>query len=175
MERPNAWKNYNKTEQKKLEDTAKEYKRFSDAGKTERECAAYAAEALEKSGYISLEKAIADEATERGKRSKLPCDLKSHGHRYGDAEHDDHHASVANGILDATGPHKHKSRNHQVQAGQKVEGQIAQQASMIAAMYVEVVQTVVEWVRGQSGEVKRKKRISAAKNGPLLPFGKCDI
>ncbi len=59
MERPNAWKNYNKTELKKVEETAKEYKRFIDAGKTERECAAYAAEALEKAGYISLEKAIA--------------------------------------------------------------------------------------------------------------------
>lgn len=60
MERPNAWKNYNKTELKKLEDTAKEYRQFIDAGKTERECAIYAVSALEKAGYISLGKAVAD-------------------------------------------------------------------------------------------------------------------
>jgi len=60
MERPNAWKNYNKTELKKLEETAKEYKQFIDNGKTERECAAYAVAALEKAGYIPLAKAIAE-------------------------------------------------------------------------------------------------------------------
>ena len=60
MERPNAWKTYNKTEMKKLEDTAREYKMFIDSGKTERECAAYAAAALEKAGYISLDKAVAE-------------------------------------------------------------------------------------------------------------------
>ena len=59
MERPNAWKSYTKAELKKLEDTAKEYKRFIDAGKTERECVAETVAALEKAGYISLEKAIA--------------------------------------------------------------------------------------------------------------------
>lgn len=59
MERPNAWKSYNKTELKKLEETAKEYKRFIDAGKTERECVNYTVDALEKAGYVSLEKAIA--------------------------------------------------------------------------------------------------------------------
>ena len=58
MERPNAWKNYNKTELKKLEETAKAYRQFIDAGKTERECVAYAVNAFEKAGYISLEKAI---------------------------------------------------------------------------------------------------------------------
>ena len=60
MERPNAWKNYNKTDLKKLEETAKEYRQFIDAGKTERECAAYAVSALEKAGYISLEKAVSE-------------------------------------------------------------------------------------------------------------------
>ncbi len=59
MERPNAWKSYTKAELKKLEDTAKEYKHFIDAGKTERECVAETVAALEKAGYISLEKAIA--------------------------------------------------------------------------------------------------------------------
>ena len=61
MERPNAWKNYTKTELKKLEDTAKEYRQFIDNGKTERECAAQAVQALEKAGYISLEQAIRDQ------------------------------------------------------------------------------------------------------------------
>ena len=60
MERPNAWKSYNKTELKKLEETAKEYKAFIDAGKTERECTEQTVAALEKAGYISLEKAIAE-------------------------------------------------------------------------------------------------------------------
>ena len=58
MERPNAWKNYTKTDLKKLEETAKEYKAFIDAGKTERECAAEAVNALEKAGYINLESLI---------------------------------------------------------------------------------------------------------------------
>ena len=58
MERPNAWKTYNKTELKKLEAVAAEYKDFLDRGKTERECAQIAISALEKAGYVSLEKAI---------------------------------------------------------------------------------------------------------------------
>ncbi|MBR6442668.1 MAG: aminopeptidase [Clostridia bacterium] len=60
MERPNAWKTYNKSELKKLEDFAKAYKAFIDAGKTERECVVYTVAALEKAGYINLEKAIAE-------------------------------------------------------------------------------------------------------------------
>lgn len=60
MERPNAWKKYKKTELKKVESLAQKYRSFLDHGKTERECAAYAAEALEKAGYILLDKAIAD-------------------------------------------------------------------------------------------------------------------
>jgi len=58
VERPNAWKNYKKSELKKVEALAEAYKDFLDRGKTERECAAYAAEALEKAGHIPLEKAI---------------------------------------------------------------------------------------------------------------------
>ena len=58
MERPNAWKTYNKTEMKKAETTAKEYKEFIDAGKTERECVFQTITALEKAGYTDLEKAI---------------------------------------------------------------------------------------------------------------------
>ena len=60
MERPNAWNTYSKTEMKKLEETAAEYRQFIDAGKTERECAALTVAALEKAGYIPLEKAMAE-------------------------------------------------------------------------------------------------------------------
>ena len=63
MERPNAWKTYSKTEMKKLETAAKEYRAFIDAGKTERECAALAAEMLEKAGYVNLETAAAQKKT----------------------------------------------------------------------------------------------------------------
>ena len=59
MERPNAWKEYKKTELKKVEQTAEAYRRFLDNGKTERECAKQAIEMLEKAGYISLDSAIA--------------------------------------------------------------------------------------------------------------------
>ena len=58
MERPNAWKTYNKTELKKVEDTARAYRQFLDAGKTERECVEYAVDALEKAGYVSLERLL---------------------------------------------------------------------------------------------------------------------
>ncbi len=68
MERPNAWKTYNKTELKKLEDFAKAYKAFIDAGKTERECVNYTVAALEKAGYTDLEKAI------DGKKALKPGD-----------------------------------------------------------------------------------------------------
>ena len=60
MERPNAWKSYHKTELKKLEDCAKEYKAYIDAGKTERECVSITVEALEKAGYMNLEKAVSE-------------------------------------------------------------------------------------------------------------------
>ena len=60
MERPNAWKNYKKTEMKKVEALAERYKDFLNHGKTERECAAYIIAALEKEGYICLEQAVAD-------------------------------------------------------------------------------------------------------------------
>ena len=59
MERPNAWKNYTKADLKKVEEIAGEYKAFIDAGKTERECTLWSADALEKAGYISLDRATA--------------------------------------------------------------------------------------------------------------------
>ena len=60
MERPNAWKNYKKTELKKAENLAERYKDFLNRGKTERECVRYTVEALEKEGYISLDQAVAE-------------------------------------------------------------------------------------------------------------------
>ncbi len=65
MERPNAWKTYKKTDLKKVEQTAAEYRKFLDHGKTERECAAETVEMLEKAGYIPLQRAI-----EAGKKLK---------------------------------------------------------------------------------------------------------
>ena len=78
MERPNAWKNYTKTDLKKLEETAKEYKAFIDAGKTERECAAEAVAMLEKAGYINLESLI-------GGRKKLKAGDKVYLNKMGKA------------------------------------------------------------------------------------------
>ena len=60
MERPNAWKNYKKTEIKKVETLAEAYKEFLNNGKTERECVIYTVNALEKAGYIPLDRAIAE-------------------------------------------------------------------------------------------------------------------
>ena len=60
MERPNAWKTYKKTELKKVTALAEEYKTFIDHGKTERECTAEIIAALEKAGYVALDKAIAE-------------------------------------------------------------------------------------------------------------------
>ena len=59
MERPNAWKTYNRTELKKVEALAAEYRTFIDNGKTERECAELSVAALEKAGYVSLDRVIA--------------------------------------------------------------------------------------------------------------------
>lgn len=60
MERPNAWNSYKKTELKKVDALAESYKDFLNRGKTERECVEYAVEALEKAGYVSLDRVIAD-------------------------------------------------------------------------------------------------------------------
>ena len=59
MDRTNAWKVYKKAELIKVEQLADAYKRFLDQGKTERECAKQAVDALKKAGYIALEDAIA--------------------------------------------------------------------------------------------------------------------
>jgi aspartyl aminopeptidase len=60
MERTVAWNTYNKTELRKLETVAKEYRAFLDAGKTERECVAGAIERAKAAGYRDLNEIIAE-------------------------------------------------------------------------------------------------------------------
>lgn len=55
MERKNAWKDYNKDEVKELEKLSKEYRKFLDNGKTERECVRYISKLAEEYGYEDLE------------------------------------------------------------------------------------------------------------------------
>ncbi|MBO4396798.1 MAG: aminopeptidase [Eubacterium sp.] len=54
MERPNAWKNYKKSERTKLEKLNREYIDFLSKNKTERECAAFAVEEAKKAGYVDI-------------------------------------------------------------------------------------------------------------------------
>lgn len=65
MERKNAWKDYNKQELKELEKLSKEYRKFLDQGKTERECVKYLVKMAEGFGYEDL-----DEVRSSGKRLK---------------------------------------------------------------------------------------------------------
>lgn len=58
MERRNAWKDYDKKETKELEKLCKDYRKFLDNGKTERECVKYIAHLAEKAGYQDLENVI---------------------------------------------------------------------------------------------------------------------
>ena len=51
MERKNVWNEYSKKEIKELEKLNKKYREFLDAGKTERECTAFAVKMAEKEGY----------------------------------------------------------------------------------------------------------------------------
>ena len=44
MERKNAWKEYDKKDTKELEALCKEYRKFLNHGKTERECVKYIVE-----------------------------------------------------------------------------------------------------------------------------------
>ena len=60
MERTVAWNTYNKTDLRKLEAVAKEYRAFLDAGKTERECVTGAIARAAKAGYRDLKVVIAE-------------------------------------------------------------------------------------------------------------------
>lgn len=59
MERENAWKAYTKKELKELNQLNKEYCRFLDEGKTERECVALAVRMAEEAGYENLADLVA--------------------------------------------------------------------------------------------------------------------
>lgn len=58
MERKNAWKTYQKSDQVELKELADRYKTFLSDCKTERECCARAIELAQAAGYESLEEAI---------------------------------------------------------------------------------------------------------------------
>jgi len=59
MERRNAWKQYDDGALAKVEEAAKGYKAYLDAGKTERECAAECIRMAREAGYTDLNEAIA--------------------------------------------------------------------------------------------------------------------
>ena len=59
MERPNAWKKYDEQALNAVEEAARGYKAYLDAGKTERECAAEAVRLAREGGYTDLKEAIA--------------------------------------------------------------------------------------------------------------------
>lgn len=59
MERENVWKAYTKKELKELNQLNKEYRRFLDEGKTERECVALAVRMAEEAGYENLADLVA--------------------------------------------------------------------------------------------------------------------
>ena len=59
MERRNAWARYDEKTLALVEEAAKGYKAYLDAGKTERECAAEAVRMAREAGYTSLREAIA--------------------------------------------------------------------------------------------------------------------
>ena len=58
MERKNAWKTYNEYELMRLEAFSKEYCKFLDAGKTERECAAECEKLAKAAGFKNLNELI---------------------------------------------------------------------------------------------------------------------
>ena len=59
MERRNAWLSYGENEEKEMEQIAKSYKSFLDAGKTERECVTELIRQAEAAGYVSMEQKLA--------------------------------------------------------------------------------------------------------------------
>lgn len=59
MDRENVWKAYTKKELKELNQLNKEYRRFLDEGKTERECVALAVRMAEEAGYENLADLVA--------------------------------------------------------------------------------------------------------------------
>lgn len=60
MDRKNAWKTYNKKQLAELEKVCKDYLKFLDQGKTERECVKQIVRAAEEKGYMDLAKVVRD-------------------------------------------------------------------------------------------------------------------
>ncbi len=58
MKRTNAWTTYNKKQVSELEKLCKNYLRFLDKGKTERECVKQIVKQAEEKGYVSLAEAV---------------------------------------------------------------------------------------------------------------------
>ena len=58
MERPNAWKQYDESALKALEDVSRKYRKYLDNGKTERECVTETVEIAKAAGYTDLADAI---------------------------------------------------------------------------------------------------------------------
>ncbi|MDO5136687.1 MAG: aminopeptidase, partial [Eubacteriales bacterium] len=58
MERRNAWLSYEEAQEKEMEVLAGKYRRFLDAGKTERECVTRLVEEAREAGYVSLEEKV---------------------------------------------------------------------------------------------------------------------
>ena len=74
MERTVAWNTYTKTDLRKLETVAKEYRAFLDAGKTERECVIGAIERAKAAGYRDLKDIIAENGSlKAGDRVYADC------------------------------------------------------------------------------------------------------
>ena len=59
MERKNAWKNYDEQQLAGLEALAREYRKFLDNGKTERECVSESVKLAKAAGYRELDEVIA--------------------------------------------------------------------------------------------------------------------
>lgn len=58
MERKNAWKEYDKKDEKALEKLCKEYRKFLDNGKTERECVSQVIAMAKEAGYQDFQEVI---------------------------------------------------------------------------------------------------------------------
>ncbi len=63
MERDNAWKKYSESDLEKLEKINRDYRKFLDTGKTERECVAESVRLAKEAGYRNLADIIANGET----------------------------------------------------------------------------------------------------------------
>ena len=80
MERPNAWKKYDEQTLLAVEEAAKNYKAYLDAGKTERECAAEAIRLAKQAETVVLalgeHRECTGEAASRGELTLPKCQLR---------------------------------------------------------------------------------------------------